>query len=310
VPQARCAAWFSKIRLITCFLDQPTITQYTIRHRHKVGMGWSSWEFYQEPLRLYKIAIFDTEQTGPFDRNLEVIAGDPLQPAKAYDNIEMDMAWAASEWFLKAVINTAGGSPPYAPTPGPVQFQIQGYDAAGMQVSGAFDEITLYVDNTRPTLQIASVEMGTQTGGDCALFSLTGEPDPAKLKVRFKAVQDQGFLNSYTLWVRKGNIGPFSITTTTGPMGELSGEIARSYVHGSPDPCNQLLGTRPPDEPLADASDFVIAYVIPSSGNWLDVGQPFCTFVVNVSCAMRRTNGYNTAVYGFGPTQYLLGIQQ
>lgn len=310
VPQARCAAWFSKIRLIACFLDQPTITQYTIRHRHKVGMGWSPWEFYQEPLRLYKIAIFDTEQTGPFDRNLEVIAGDPLQPAKAYDNIETDMAWAASDWFLKAVINTSGGSPPYAPTPGPVQFQIQGYDAAGMQVSGASDEITLYVDNTLPTLQIASVEMGTQTGGDCALFSQTGEPDPAKLKVRFKALQDQGFLNSYTLWVRKGNIGSIPITTTTGPMGEASGAIARSYVHASADPCNQLIGTRPPDEPLADASDFATAYIVPSSDNWLDDGQPFCTFVVNVACEMRRTNGYNTAVYDFGPTQYLLGIQQ
>jgi len=143
------------------------------------------------------------------------------------------------------------------------------------------------------------------------LFDLTGEPNPAVITVRFKAVQNEGFLASYGLTVRKGNFGPpFLISTTTGPLGEASGALSNSYVHGGTTPCGELFGTRPPDEPLADASDYVTAYIIPTTGNWLAVDQTFCTFSLNVGASMRRTNGYNTSEDGFGPVQYLLGIQQ
>jgi hypothetical protein len=154
--------------------------------------------------------------------------------------------------------------------------------------------------------------MGTQTGGDCALFDLSGEPNPAKLAVRFKAVQDQGFLGSYALTVRKGNIvdPPFTIMATTGPSGETSGKLGDTYTHGSAVSCGDLFGTKLIEEPEADATDHVTAYIVPTSGNWLAPDQPFCTFSVNISATMRRTNGYNSAEDGFGPVQYLLGIQQ
>jgi hypothetical protein len=314
VPQARCAAWSGRVRLFGCFIGSGTpVTQYTIRHRRKnMSTGvWSSWEFYQEGMFLQKIGFIAPQQIGPFDRMLEVVNGQPKMLAKAYDNIEQNLAWAASDWFLKAVISTGGGTPPYAPSPGTVQFQIQGYDAAGNFVVGATDTVTMYIDNTVPALDLPSVQMGTQTGGNCALFSLTGEPNPATLTVRFKAVQNQGFLGRYDLTVRKGNSGDFPVMATTGPSGESSGALSRVYGHGSATTCGQLFGTRPPDEPLADAADYVTAYIVPSpSGNWLDPGQPFCTFSVNVSATMRRTNGYNSAEDGFGPVQYLLGIQQ
>jgi hypothetical protein len=313
VPQARCAAWFSSVRLFGCFIGSGTaVTQYTIRHRRKnMGTGvFGPWEFYQEGMFLQKIGFVIPQQIGPFDRMLEVVNGAAKVTAKAYDNIEQNLAWAASDWFLKAVISTGGGSPAYAPSPGTVQFRIQGYDAAGNFVVGATDTVTLYIDNTAPDLDLPSVQMGAQTGGDCALFSLTGEPNPAKLTVLFKAVQDQGFLGSYNLTVRKGNIGGFAISPTTGPAGETSGALSGAYTHGSALNCGQLFGTRPPDEPLADAANFVTAYIIPASGNWLEPGQPFCTFSVNIGATMRRTNGYNSAESGFGPIQYLLGIQQ
>jgi hypothetical protein len=191
-----------------------------------------------------------------------------------------------------------------------VQFRLQGYDAGGNFLVGATDTVTLYIDNTVPDLELPSVQMGAQTGGDCALFSLSGEPNPARLTVRFKAVQEQGFLGSYGLSVRKGNIGGFAIAATTGPGGETSGALSRSYAHVDGVNCGQLVGTRPPDEPLADAADLVTAYLVPAAGNWLEPGQPFCTFSVNVSATMRRTNGYNSAEDSFGPAQYLLGIQQ
>ncbi|OFX33039.1 MAG: hypothetical protein A2Z07_00530 [Armatimonadetes bacterium RBG_16_67_12] len=313
VPQARCAAWFSRVRLFGCFIGSGTaVTQYTIRHRRKnmVTGVFGPWEFYQEGMFLQKIGFLIPQQIGPFDRMLEVVNGGGLVAAKAYDNIEQNLAWAASDWFLKAVISTGGGTPAYAPSPGTVQFRIQGYDAAGNFVVGATDTVTMYIDNTVPDLDLPSVQMGAQTGGDCALFSLTGEPDPAKLTVVFKAVQNQGFLGRYDLTVRKGNIGGFAIATTTGPAGETSGALSGAYTHTSAINCGQLFGTRPPDEPLADAADYVTAYIIPASGNWLAPGQPFCTFSVNVGATMRRTNGYNSAEDPFGPVQYLLGIQQ
>lgn len=314
VPQARCAGWFGKVRLFGCFIGSgTTVTQYTIRHRRKnmVTGVFGPWEFYQEGMFLQKIGFVIPQQIGPFDRMLEVVNGQPKVLAKAYDNIEQNLAWAASDWFLKAVISTGGGSPAYAPSPGTVQFQIQGYDAAENFVVDATDTVTMYIDNTVPDLDLPSVQMGAQTGGDCALFSLAGEPNPAKLTVRFKAVQNQGFLGRYDLTVRKGNIGGFPIAPTTGPGGEPSGALSGVYVHGSTVSCGQLFGTRPPDEPLADAADYVTAYIVPSpSGNWLNPGQAFCTFSVNVGTTMRRTNGYNSAEDPFGPVQYLLGIQQ
>ena len=313
VPQARCAAWAGDVRLFGCFIGSATkVTQYTIRHRRFTpGSGWSGWEFYQEGMFLQKIGFLFPQQIGPFDRNLELDNLGALKPAKAYDNIEMDLAWAASDWFLKAVISTNGGTPPYAPSPGTVEFELQGYDSAGNFVVGATDSRILYIDNTIPELDLLSVQMGSQTGGDCALFDLSGEPNPAVLTVRFKAKQDRGFLSTYALSVRKGNIGDFAIQTTTGPMGEASGALSRSYTHGSATSCARLFGTRAPDEPLADGAGYVTAYIIPSpSGNWLAPGQTFCTFSVNVSANMRRTNGYNSADYGYGPDQYLLGIQE
>jgi hypothetical protein len=309
IPQARCAAWGGALRFFACFNKDLPVTQYTVRHRHRVGLGWSAWEFYQEPLPLLKITMV-TEQIGPFDRMLELTSGGPLQPAKAYNNIQNNLNFAGSERELRAVVSSAGGSPPYAPAPGTVQFRIQGYDASGMQVAGAVDTVTLYIDNTIPELAIPSVTMGSQTGGDCALFSLSGEPSPARVTVRFKALQRQGFLRSYDLTVRKGNIGSFGIATTTGPGGEASAPISGSYVHGGGASCNQLFGTLFPHEPLADAGGFVTAYVVPASGNWLAPGQPFCTFAFNVGAVLRVTNGYNTAEYSYGPVQYLLGIQQ
>jgi hypothetical protein len=312
VPQARCAAWHSRVRMFGCFIGSSApVKYYTIRHRHMTNSGFSGWEFYQEGMFLQKIGFLLPQQIGPFDRSLELVNGQPKQQAKAYDNIEQDLTWAASDWFLKAVISTGGGSPPYAPSPGTVQFQLQGYDADGNFVVGATDTVTMYIDNTGVDLALPSVEMGTQAGGDCALFDLSGEPNPAKLTVRFKAVQKQGFLGSYALTVRKGNSTPsFPIDPTTGPSGETSGKLHEAYTHGSAVNCGELFGTTVVDEPLADSTDHVTAYIVPATGNWLAPDQPFCTFQVNISATMRRTNGYNSGEDGFGPVQYLLGIQQ
>jgi hypothetical protein len=310
VPQARCAAWFSKLRFFGCLGDRKAgVTQYTLQFRRKLPSGsWTGWSFYQEPLSLFKTAIMDAEQVGPFDRNLEVFGGTRMD-AKAYENVEGDRNWAVSEWALKAVVNSRLSSL-YDPTPGTFEFRIQGYDASGYQVSGTEDKVKLYIDNQPPELHIASVKMGSQDGGGCVLFHLSGEPNPAPLTVRFKAIQKQGFLNDYELWVRKGNLGKKPTKTTTGPGGETSGKLSNSYAHNSTSTsCNYLVGTRFPDDPVA-VGDYVTAYVIPDTGNWLSASEPFCTFAVKLDCWKRMTNGYNNAAYRYGPREYLLGISQ
>lgn len=311
VPQARCAAWAGSVRLFGCFLDsERPVKYYTIRHRRRTATGFDDWQFYQEGMFLRHMDFDSPQPIGPFDRDLEVVNGSDPVRVKAYDNIEQDEDWAASEWTFKALINTAGGTPAYAPTPGPVQFEIQGYDAAGNFVEGATDSVLLYIDNTGVQVDLQSVQMGTQVGDACALFHLSGEPDPAVLTVRFKAVQHQGFLNGYSLAVRKGNFPPpFGIASTFGPSGEAPRKIADAYSHVDAVSCARLFGTKLPHEPHADAANYVTAYIIPEKGNWLDPGQPFCTFAVSISASMRVTDGTNPAIAGAGPDTYLLGIE-
>jgi hypothetical protein len=146
-------------------------------------------------------------------------------------------------------------------------------------------------------------------GGPCAVFTLEGEPLPAVLTVRFKVIQEQGFLNDYNLSVRKGNYPSFNIATTTGPLGETSAALSNSYVHSGSSPCGDLVGTRLPDE-ITAVADFATAYIIPNTGNWLESDETVCAYSVRLGCSKRVTNGYNTAVDYYGPIQKLLAIKK
>ena len=310
-PQVRCAAWAGYLDLYACFLDHPDVTQYTIRYRRSPS---EPWIFFQESYLYPKIGYhpdpYSGELIGPFDRILTVdgVAG---TPAKAYNNIENDSTYVVAHRTCKATISSWKYPLPQV-TPlgarqfGSVTFFIEGYNAAGHRVAGAEDQITLYIDNDGPNYDIDSVTMGAQLGGDCALFNLGGLANPP-MTVKFRALQIEGFLGSYALTVRKGNIGGFAIN---GPS-YLSG----TYAHGADDPCNSFEGTF--DVISHDAQGYVTADITASSGHWLDPGipgdpahppQPFCTFAVQVSCSTRVTNGY-TAGGSYGPNEYLLGIQ-
>lgn len=297
-PQVRCAAWAGLIDLFACFIDHPEVTQYTIQYRRSAAEAWID---FQEEYRHPKIGheadpTYSGEKIGPFPRVLGGVA------SQAYDNIENDptfvlthrtrKAWISS-WQYPLVHTTVLGARQY----GPVTFKIQGYNAANNAVAAAFDQITLYIDNNGPNFDIDDVSMAGQTGGDCALFNLHGATNPP-MSVKFRALQLEGFLNSYALSVRKGNIGTIAIN---GPS-----FISGSYTHGADNPCNSFEGTF--DVVSHDAQGYVTANITAAgAGGWLD-GQPFCTFAIQVSCSTRITNGY-TAGAGYGPTEYLLGIQ-
>jgi hypothetical protein len=305
-PQARCAAWAGILDLFACFLDQPDVHYYTIRFRRRLpDMSWSPWAFFQQEYRHPKIANihlpgYNGDIVGPLPGapHLHVDGGTAV-PVPTYLNIENDNAWVFTHRDRKAFIY----SWLYAPEPGVVEFRIEGYNSGGHKINPADDTIRLFIDNTSPVYQIIDVTMLGQAGSDCALFILPAGQPGAPLTVRFKANQMQGFMNSYALSVRKGNIGSFGISGT-GP-----GATSDNYIHGDDLLCNQFQGTL--DDPTADAYGVVTANIEPTAGSgWLEANQPFCTFAVNLGCSTRVTNGYNTAVYDYGPTQYLLGIQK
>jgi hypothetical protein len=303
VPPARCAAWAGALDLFACFIDHPEVTQYTIRVR---ALGELTWNFFQELYthpEIAKIGIpgYSGTKIGPFSRPLE-IDGVPNTSAQAYDNIENNPAFVLTHRDRKAVISSWLYPPVHGLRRyGSVQFRIEGYNAGGGKVAAADDTITLYIDNNGPDFDIASVNMQGQTGGDCALFNLQNLLN-TPLTVRFRANQLEGFLSSYQLSVRKGNTIPDFAIDDNGP-----GLISGVYVHGDDLICNSFEGTF--DDLTHDGSGYVSADVVAHSGHWLEPGQPFCTFAIRLGCSIRVTNGYNSAVYGYGPVEYLLGIQ-
>jgi hypothetical protein len=305
-PQARCAAWAGTLDLFACFMDNPNVTQYTIRYRVQGATLWNFFQEYYAHPEIAKVCLpgYSGTKVGPFSRLLE-IDGVANTPAQAYDNIESNSdftltyrnrkAWISS-WLYPPVHNTLLGARQY----GAVQFRIEGYTKTGAKVAAADDTITLYIDNTGPDYNIASVNMLGQAGGNCPLFNLLGNSN-TPLTVKFRANQLEGFLGSYVLTVRKGNSGGFAIDNN-GP-----GLILATYIHGDDLACNSLEGTF--NDPAHDASGYVITDIVPHSGRWLDVDHPFCTFAVQLSCSKRYTNGKNGAVYGYGPIEYFLGMQ-
>ncbi len=300
-PPARCAAWAGTLDFFACFLDHPDAVYYTIRYRK---LGDTAWNFFQEKytaLEVAKLGIpgYTGSLVGP-DPGIPAlhIDGGAAVKAPAYNNIESDPAWVLTHRDRKAAIS----SWLYAPIPAAVQFRIEGYNSAGAKIAAADDIITLYLDNTTPDFAIDSVNLLGQLGGDCALFSLPADQPDAPFTVRFKANQLEGFMNQYLLGVRKGNVGGFPIT------GEGPGLIQGQYVHGDDVNCTLFEGTF--DDPTVDGFGYVTADIVPASGDWLDPDQPFCTFAIQLSCSTRVTNGYNAAVYSYGPIEYLLGLQK
>lgn len=299
-PPARCAAWAGQLDLFACFLDQTGVVYYTIRHRKLGDVNWIPYQEKYTHLEVAKLGIpgYTGSLVGPDPAIPPLqVGGGPAVSTSAYHNIESDAAWVLTRRDRKAVIS----SWLYAPTPGSVQFRIEGYTSAGVRVGT--DTITLFIDNSSPDFQIASVSVLGQPGSGCALFTLPLNDLDAPFTVRFKTNQLQGFMQNYRLSVTKGNLGGFPIVGT-GP-----GLISRDYVHGDDVACTNFLGTL--NDPTVDGSGHVIANIVPTVGqDWLDADQPFCTFAVQLSCSTRVTNGYNSAVSSYGPTQYLLGLQK
>ncbi len=303
-PQNRCAAWFGRVDLFACLLDHPSVSHYTIRYR-QFGSG-STWTPFSHVLRHPLIAKaglpgYDGEVIGPHLVNLHVDGGPPVQ-VPAYLNIENDTSFVSTHRDRRAQIQTWALS---VPTPGPVQFWIEGYDGGGNQVAGAEDSFTLFIDNTIPFLDVDDeVTMLGTTLGNCAKFILPAGQEGAPLTVSFKADQSQGFLNSYKLYMNKGATGNFNVTP---PPPETPPYRFCDYAHTDDLVCNQLRGTF--DDVTADpTTGYVSIDLEPASGRWLEVGQNFCAFSISLTASMRVTNGYGGRSPRYA-TPVLIGIE-
>jgi hypothetical protein len=302
-PQPRCAAWAGTLDLFGCFLDHPSVTHYTIRYRPFASGGWT---FLSQELRHPLIALAGTpgyngEIIGPHQVSLHVDGG-PAALTSAYLNIESNGLFVSTHRDRRAQVRSWLLS---VPMPGPVQLWIEGYDGTGNRVAGAEDSITLFIDNTGPFLDIDDdVTMGGTTLGNCAKFKLpVGQPG-APITVRFKADQVQGFLASYELSMNKGATGAFAVL----PPPPLAAPFRlQSYVHGDDLTCSQLRGTF--DDPTHDLlSGYVIIDLSPAGGGWLEAGQTFCAFSLNLSATTRVTDGYGGGgTYSAVPV--LIGIE-
>jgi len=104
--------------------------------------------------------------------------------------------------------------------------------------------------------------------------------------------------------MNKGSIGTFAVNPPS-PVGAPF--RTQSYVHGDDLASNQFRGTF--NDPT---HDFVTGYVTinlePTSGQWLDPGQNFCAFSINLVAVTRVTNGY-TGGNDYNAIPVLIGIE-
>jgi hypothetical protein len=244
---------------------------------------------------------YDGEIIGPSATSLNVDGGGPVSVA-GYQNIENDASYVFTHRTRKAQFSSA-----LYGTKAAVTFWIEGYDAAGNKVPGAEDSITLFIDNSYPTLDIdEDVTLGGSTKGNCALFTLPSGETHTPLTVRFLADHAQGFMQTYALGMQKGATGTFAVVEQSPAPPPYR---TRSYVHGDDLACTNFRGTF--DDPTHElATGYVSVTLVPTDpSGWLTATQTFCAFSITLTGSTRWTDGYG-GYDSFNATPVLIGIQK
>ena len=325
IPQTNCAAWYGYLRMSACIGKYDKVPHYTIEYRAKSPDGiWSDWIIFQVPLALDNWKTTTNEwvatEVGPSLVELEINKGQPKEYVQAYKNIQGNMDWAGTDWFLKAIIPSWAYS--YQGGPGSVEFRLKAYGTDNKQIQLWNDPVTaaplyndtvrLYIDHTGPELEFKDVSIGSATTNPCPLFTLTGsELTDATLNLKFKAVQRQGFLSWYTFSLTKCNTPNFPLedveTDPTTDPHPLNVQYAPGLYA-----CLGLYGTVFGVDVDADVSDFVAVKLNPTGNTpWLNADETLSSFTLNLSAGVRRTDGHS-AYYpvGYGPIQYNIVIQK
>lgn len=320
IPQTDCAAWWGYLRMSACIGKYDQVPHYSIEYRAKRPNGiWNNWEIYQVPLMLDNWKTTSNEwiatKVGPFTHSLELMKGQPKKDVLSYNNIQGDMDWSGTDWFLKAIIPSWAYS--YLGGPGSVEFRLKAYDPDGKQIQLWSDPVTsaplyqdtirLYIDHTGPELQFSNITIGTPTTNPCPLFTLTGpELVDATLDLKFKALQRQGFLDNYKLSLTKCNNPSFPVE------GQATGPAMNPKYQKGLSPCQGFYGTLFGVDIHADINDYDPISLNPTGSTpWLEPGETLSSFTLNLSAAVRRTDGHSaTYPYSYGPIQYNFVIQR
>jgi hypothetical protein len=313
-PVAKCCAWgkthSNDVLAVWGCLSHTDIKSYIVRYKkHSAANIPANWKFITDGLSLPyyawdPVTLSHSQLVNiPVSQILNlVIDGALVNNAPAFKNIETDTDpyWMNSMRNLKAKLTSAN----YTTDPGPVDFKIEGFNAAGQPFPGASEVITLYIDNTPADLSIdPNMSMAGAAGNDCALYTLPVTDHASPLTVNFRAVLKSGFMRSYQLYMEKGATGNF-------PIKGASGEnISNSYADGSAATCSaNFNGTL--SEPTSDISGNYTVHVQPNTGDWLTSTQLFCAFGVYLTGSIRRTDG-NSAYPGVSASpSVLIGIQK
>ena len=115
----------------------------------------------------------------------------------------------------------------------------------------------------------------------CALLELNSAGEP--LAVRFRAVEPDGFMSSYSLAVYYGSN---NFEETRNPA---TGSAVKA-AYQSVDPF-RFYGTLI-EAGVADG--YLDITIEPTDGAWLPAGVEFCAFSFYLSATDRKTNGYGT----------------
>ena len=120
-----------------------------------------------------------------------------------------------------------------------VRLRIRGYDTSGDLVAGAEDEVMLHVDEMPATGDIASILVPGETDfTGCALIELPSDTSP--LEVKLRAVDIDGYLNSWSLSAVKGSnvtVGLTDTATSAAPGGAYPARLSTSCMSGHQNGC-------------------------------------------------------------------------
>lgn len=307
-----CAAWGGTIDMKGCMYDAAKsavdnkIRWYTIRVNRAGTPGWVyvSQNYKHPKFSKRNLPNYIGDDVGPFYPS---VGGTLNGLLPAYINIQREIFIDGIDWEFSnldrymqlstALYDVIAG----VRTPGKFYVRVDGYDSAGVHVSGATDLIALFIHNnglnfnmTGPVLDDAAI-----VNAGCGLYRLTDAQLHTPIKFAFKANDPYGFVDYYALSMGRcpgtalnlnANIeGDFTITGGhTFPGGSNP-----ANVHNS---CPGYKGTIN-DYMTTDLVDVVLQPLAGGDG-WIKSGEYFTVYSFGLSARQRVTNGYNSGVSG------------
>ncbi|MFW2382932.1 MAG: hypothetical protein ACN4GZ_14345 [Acidimicrobiales bacterium] len=278
-PNITRGAWRGTVEFRGCFEDsQDPVTHYTIKYR----VNDPSWEYLDidvSGLRVQLNGVYERESWGADATALSV------GEVPAYRNIALEDGWSIETDHLLARISLDSllNTVPLERRVANMWFQIQGYDASGDPVPGTIQEEMLRVDD-QPTIgDIASIVVPGETGpDDCALLNLPSDTTP--LEVRLRAIDPDGFMQSWSLTATRGSnktVGLTDVATAAPPRGSYPGATVDDRYDGTSERLD------------ADIDGYVTIRVTPEVG-WLG-DEEFCAYSFELSVQDRTTDGKRAA---------------